>query len=84
MVRLIRRQLILIQCKRKTPYAGHPPDPGGARVGFSATGMLLRPDFGVTMGLPLPGTTMGVGDMASLVIEAEFQNPDASGDQSGP
>ncbi len=58
-------------------YAGHPMDPGGARIGFSATGSLNRSAFEMGYGLPAPGTTMGVGDAVGLIIEAEFLNPDA-------
>ncbi len=65
-------------------YAGHPLDPGGARIGFSAEGALFRSDFGIGFGVPAPGTTLGVGDLVSLRIEAEFINPDAPGIQVGP
>lgn len=57
-------------------YAGHPLD-GGARIGFSAKGMLKRSDFGIAYGIPAPGTTMGVGDEVTIMIETEFLNPDA-------
>lgn len=65
-------------------YAGNPLDPGGARIGFSADGALFRSDFGIAFGIPVPGTTMGVGDLVSFHIEAEFINPDAPGVQVGP
>lgn len=55
-------------------YAGHPMDPH-ARVGFSATGTLKRSDFGISFGIPAPGTTMGVGDEVSVVLETEFSGP---------
>ena len=58
-------------------YAPNDMDPSGARIGFSATGNLLRSQFGLDMGIPAPGTTMGVGDRVDLIIEAEFVNPDA-------
>lgn len=54
---------------------GYPPgdmDPYGARIGFSATGALKRSDFGVSYGIPAPGSTMGVGDALQVAIEAEF------------
>lgn len=54
-------------------YGNHPMDPGGARIGFSATGSLLRSDFGIAMGIPAPGTTLGVGDRVEIIIETEFQ-----------
>jgi polyisoprenoid-binding protein YceI len=53
-------------------YGGHPMDPGGARIGFSAEGRILRSDFGMTAGIPAPGTTLGVADEVRIRIEAEF------------
>ncbi len=47
----------------------------GARVGFSARGTINRSDFGMSYGLPAPGTTMGVGDAVAIMIEAEFTKP---------
>ncbi len=55
-------------------YPGHPFDPH-ARVGFSATGTLKRTDFGVSEGVPPPGSTMGVSDAVEIIIEAEFNGP---------
>lgn len=65
-------------------YGGHPMDPGGARIGFSAKGALFRSDFGIGYGIPAPGTTLGVADLVEFTIEAEFINPAASGPQVGP
>jgi len=55
-------------------YAGHPMDPH-ARIGFSAQGKLKRSDFGIVYGIPAPGTTMGVGDDVSVILELEFSGP---------
>ena len=55
-------------------YAGHPLDPHG-RIGFSARGMFKRSDFGISIGIPAPGSTMGVGDDLEVIIEAEFSGP---------
>jgi polyisoprenoid-binding protein YceI len=55
-------------------YAGHPMDPH-ARIGFSAHGSLKRSDFGISMGIPAPGTTMGVSDKVDIAIECEFSGP---------
>ena len=55
-------------------YEGHPMDPN-ARIGFSATGVFKRSDFGIAYGVPAPGTTMGVGDEVSVDIETEFSGP---------
>lgn len=53
-------------------WASHPMDPGGARIGFSASGVIRRSDFGMGYGLPAPGSTLGVGDEVTIEIEAEF------------
>lgn len=53
-------------------WGSMPMDPTGARIGFSATGSLLRSDFGVGFGIPTPGTTMGVSDEVRIELEAEF------------
>jgi len=55
-------------------YAGHPMDPH-ARIGFSARGALNRSDFGISYGVPEPGSTMGVSDRVEIIIEAEFSGP---------
>ena len=44
----------------------------GARIGFSAHGTIKRSDFGITYGLPAPGTNMGVFDEVEIIIETEF------------
>ena len=53
-------------------YKPNAMDPMGARVGFSARGTLKRSDFGISYGIPAPGTTMGVGDEIEVTIESEF------------
>ena len=56
-------------------YAGMPDMDPHARVGFSAHGSFKRSDFGISYGVPAPGTTMGVGDLIDFSIEAEFTGP---------
>lgn len=56
-------------------YAGFPKMDPHARIGFSAHGTLKRSDFGMVYGVPAPGTTMGVGDLIDISIEAEFSGP---------
>jgi polyisoprenoid-binding protein YceI len=56
-------------------YAGMPNMDPKARVGFSAHGSFKRSDFGISFGVPAPGTTMGVGDVIDFSIEAEFTGP---------
>ena len=56
-------------------YGGNPYDPAGSRIGFSAHGTLNRSDFGVSQGIPAPGSTMGVSDAVEIIIEAEFTRP---------
>jgi polyisoprenoid-binding protein YceI len=43
-----------------------------ARIGFSASGTFDRSDFGMTIGLPPDGSTLGVGDAITVRIQAEF------------
>lgn len=61
-------------------YAGHPLDPGGSRIGFSAQGRLDRSAFGITTGLPPEGSTFGVGDTVELFIETELLRPRPAGE----
>lgn len=56
-------------------YGGMPDMDPHARVGFSAHGAFKRSDFGIGFGVPAPGTTMGVGDLIDVTIEAEFSGP---------
>ena len=56
-------------------YAGMPNMDPHARLGFSAHGSFKRSDFGMAYGVPAPGTTMGVGDLIDVSIEAEFTGP---------
>ncbi len=44
----------------------------GNRVGFSAHTVLKRSAFGISQGIPAPGTTMGVSDDVDVAIETEF------------
>jgi polyisoprenoid-binding protein YceI len=53
-------------------------DPAGARIGFSATGSLMRSAFGIGYGVPAPGTEFGVSDEVKIIIETEFTNADAA------
>jgi hypothetical protein len=47
----------------------------GGRIGFSATGSFNRSDFGITFGLPQPGSHPAVHDPAELVPDAQFVTP---------
>lgn len=58
-------------------YRGHPMDPN-ARIGFSATGVLKRSEYGLTAGIPAPGTKMGVSDEVNVIVETEFSGPPMS------
>jgi polyisoprenoid-binding protein YceI len=60
-----------------TYNGGYPPssfDPGGARIGFSAHGVLKRSAFGISQGIPAPGSNLGVSDDVDIVIETEFSS----------
>jgi len=56
-------------------YAGLPVYDPQARIGFVAEGRLKRSDFGMTIGLPPEGSSMGVGDEVDFRIDAEFTGP---------
>ena len=56
--------------------AGYDPQ---ARIGFSGHGTLKRSDFGISAGIPAPGTNMGVGDEVSFRIETEMLGPPLKG-----
>ena len=60
-------------------YAAGGMDPSGARIGFSAQGKIKRSDFGVSYGVPAPGTHFGVGDEVEILIETEFTQPGPAG-----
>lgn len=70
----VTRPLVLA-AKFNGGYPAGGMDPSGARIGFSASGVLKRSEFGVAYGIPAPGTTMGVGDDVEIAIEAEFTQP---------
>jgi polyisoprenoid-binding protein YceI len=55
-------------------YAGNQYDPH-ARIGFSAHGVVKRSDFGLSIGLPPPGSNLGVGDDVEFIIECELSGP---------
>jgi len=52
----------------------------GARIGFSGSGMFQRSDFGISYGVPAPGTNLGVGDRIDFTLETEW----SSGQPTGP
>ena len=57
-------------------YPGLPKFDPHARIGFSATGLLKRSDFGMGTGIPAPGTRLGVSDDVEFAIETEMQGPE--------
>ena len=65
---------VVLEAKYNGGYAGQPMDPN-ARIGFSATGKFKRSDFGVTIGIPAPGSIMGVGDEVEILLETELSGP---------
>lgn len=74
---------VTLDVKFNGGYAGHPMDPNG-RVGFSARGSLNRSEFGIALGIPEEGSTMGVGDAVEIIIEAEFTGPPMEEAQPAP
>ncbi len=72
-LRGVTRPMVL-DAKFNGGYRGHPMDPH-ARIGFSATGVLKRSEFGIAAGIPAPGTTMGVSDAVNVIVETELSGP---------
>ncbi len=66
---------VTLKAKFNGGYAGFPPMDPNARIGFSLSGSFKRSDFGVSYGVPKPGSTMGVGDEVTVAIEAELLKP---------
>jgi polyisoprenoid-binding protein YceI/carbon monoxide dehydrogenase subunit G len=56
-------------------YAGLAQFDPNARIGFSARGVFNRSDFGISYGIPEPGSKMGVSDAVEFFVEAEFSGP---------
>jgi polyisoprenoid-binding protein YceI len=69
----VTRPLVL-EARYNGGYAGHAYEPN-ARVGFSARGTFKRSDFGVSYGIPAPGTVFGVSDEVAVTLESEFTGP---------
>jgi polyisoprenoid-binding protein YceI len=63
---------VTLKAKFNGGYLPNSFDPAGARIGFSATGTLKRSEFGISYGIPAPGSKMGVSDAVEVIIEAEF------------
>nr|WP_298717835.1 YceI family protein [uncultured Steroidobacter sp.] len=75
-LRGVTRPMVL-EARLNGGYRGHPMDPN-ARIGFSATGVLKRSEFGIDYGIPAPGTKMGVSDAVNVIVETEFSGPPLS------
>ena len=65
---------VTLEARFNGGYPGMSLDPH-ARIGFSAHGTFKRSEFGISYGLPPPGTTMGVGDDVEVIVEAEMSGP---------
>lgn len=74
---------ITLQVAFNGGYKGIARDPR-ARIGFSAAAHFNRSDFGMSYGIPEPGSAMGVGDTVRVMIEAELSGPElAEGNHLG-
>jgi polyisoprenoid-binding protein YceI len=69
-------QPVTLEATYNGGYASHPYEPR-ARIGFSARGSFQRSLFGISYGIPAPGSSMGVGDAVEVIVEAEFSGPSA-------
>ena len=68
---------VVLQATFNGGYKPNAYDPMGSRIGFSAKGAFKRSDFGISYGIPAPGTTMGVSDEVEVTIETEFTSKKA-------
>ncbi|HYE47062.1 MAG TPA: YceI family protein [Caulobacter sp.] len=66
---------VVLEAKYNGGYAPNGMDPSGSRIGFSATGSFKRSEFGISAGIPAPGSKMGVSDEVEVIIETEFTQP---------
>lgn len=66
---------VTLEARFNGGYAGIEGLDPQARVGFSAHGTFNRSDFGMSYGVPAPGSTMGVSDRVEVIIETEFSGP---------
>lgn len=71
---------VVLKAKFNDGYKPNAMD--GARVGFSATTTFKRSDFGISYGIPAPGTKMGVSDEVEVIIETEFTQGKPTGEAS--
>ena len=55
-----------------------------ARLGMSARGSFNRSDFGMSNGIPAPGTNMGVSDAVEVIVETEFNGPPLAANPATP
>ena len=65
---------VTLEVRANGGWEGFDLDPQ-ARIGFSATGVLRRSDWGISIGLPPPGSRMGVGDAVRVRVETEMIGP---------
>ena len=65
---------VVMDVKFNGGYPGFAMDPH-ARIGVTAHGVLKRSAYGISYGVPAPGSSMGVGDDVDFTIEAELSGP---------
>ncbi len=69
---------VVLKAKFNDGYKPNAMD--GARIGFSATTRFKRSDFGISYGIPAPGSKMGVSDEVEVIIETEFTQGKPTGE----
>ena len=69
---------VVLKAKFNDGYKPNAMD--GARIGFSATSRFNRSDFGISYGIPAPGSKMGVSDEVEVIIETEFTQGKPTGE----
>jgi polyisoprenoid-binding protein YceI len=66
---------VTLEARFNGGYAGLEGLDPHARIGFSAHGTFNRSEFGMSYGIPAPGTNMGVSDQVEVIVETEFSGP---------
>jgi polyisoprenoid-binding protein YceI len=63
---------IVLEVRYNGGYPKGAVDPAADRIGFSAQAVVKRSEFGMAIGVPAPGSDIGVGDEVKVRIETEF------------
>lgn len=75
---------VTLEARFNGGYAGIARLDPQARLGMSARGSFNRSDFGMSNGLPAPGSNLGVSDAVEVIVETEFNGPALAAEAATP